>query len=181
MPATLVPLGRRHSAPPKNIRSWHSIAGIIGHLHRPKFARLPNSQPAENSYHSAWPPSVPPEYLDPVFSKSSALSLPPHQPYDCILLISSLVFPFLPAGFTSFPGQRLWRPSVYYRLLILASFVPLSHCGCRFFSLWRKKTSHYNPALIIRALSRLPLKISTHSLCEVRLSTPCMKPQCSPS
>lgn len=92
----------------KYIESWSTSC----HSFCLRSAVPPGPSPAEPQQSD--PPdmsTIPPEYHDlaPVFSKTKALSLPPHRPYDCAIHL--LPGAPLPTIFITFPDQSVkqWR------------------------------------------------------------------------
>ena len=100
--------------------------------------------------------AVPPQYHDlgEVLSKARASSLPPHRPYDCAIELRPGTTPPRDA---CFPSQLLkprpWRSTLESPWPLTSSALP----RCRRVlgsSLWKRKTSHFAPALTTEASTK---------------------------
>lgn len=106
--------------------------------------------------------SIPPQYYDlaPVFSKSRALSLPPHRPYDCAIeLLKDATLPSSRLYNLSRPEQAAMESYIRESLdagIIRSSSSPV---GAEFFFI-EKKDGSLRPCIDFRGLNAITVKNS---------------------
>ena len=147
-----------------SITGWSSIC----HATCLQLATYPSQSPSV--FHETSPDlsSIPEVYHDlgSLFSKSRALSLPPHLTYDCAIKLLPGTTPPQGRLYSLTPclptNASLWI-STLGKPLLQASSTHLPHLLGQDFSLWRRKMDHYACVLttedLMRSQNRYPLPL----------------------